>query len=93
MPWLLIVACSLGILLGLWMRVPAIVAASIGLVLLCTAAMPLASWSPLTALMYIFALLAALQCGYLIGVALSLPWATARSRARLARESAQAQRP
>ena len=91
MPWLLVVACSLGILLGLWMRMASIVAASVGLAALCSAAMPLASWSPLTASMYIFALLGALQCGYLIGVALSLPRVAARSRTRTVRQSVQAQ--
>ena len=30
MPWLLVVACGLGVLLGLWMRLPSIVAASKG---------------------------------------------------------------
>jgi uncharacterized membrane protein AbrB (regulator of aidB expression) len=93
MPWLLVVACAVGILLGLWMRIPSIVAASAALVLGCSVGMPLAGWSLLTALMYIFALLGALQCGYLIGVGLSLPWMTARGRARLPRNSTEVQRP
>jgi hypothetical protein len=55
--------------------------------------MPLAGWSLLTALLYIFALLGALQCGYLVGVGLSLPWMTARGRERLPRNSTEVQRP
>jgi hypothetical protein len=94
MPWLLVVACSLGMLLGLlWMRVASIVAASVGLVVLCSAVAPLASWSLLTTLLYIFALVGALQSGYLVGGALSLARMTTRNRARIARQSAQIQRP
>jgi len=93
MPWLLVVACGLGVLLGLWMRLPSIVAASAALVLLSAVVMPLAGWSPLTTIVSIFALLGALQCGYLIGVGLSLPWLTARGRARLPRNSTEVQRP
>jgi hypothetical protein len=80
MPWLLVVVCAFGILLGLWMRVPSIVAASVGLVLVCAVLTPLAGWSPLAAIAYVFALLGALQCGYLIGVALSLPRTSTRRR-------------
>lgn len=93
MPWLLVVAGAFGILLGLWMRVPSVIAASCALVLLCSAVMPLAGWSALTAIAYIFALLGALQCGYLIGLGLSHPWMTARGRARLSRGSTEVQRP
>jgi hypothetical protein len=90
MPWLLVVACGFGVLLGMWLRVPSVVAASVATVLLCSILMPLTGWSPLAAIAYVFALLAALQCGYLVGVGLSHPW---MSRPRLSRDSTEVQRP
>ena len=93
MPWLLVVACALGVLLGLWMRASAIVATSGALFLLGPVVLGLLGWSLWAVMAYVFALLAALQAGYLIGVGLSLPRVSARDRVRLSRESTQIQQP
>jgi hypothetical protein len=93
MPWLLVVACASGILLGLWMRVPTVVAASAALVLSCAVAMPLTGWSAWAAIAYVFALLAALQCGYVVGVGLSLPSMNASTRPQPSADNAEVQRP
>jgi hypothetical protein len=70
--WLIVVACGFGILLGLlWLGWPSVVAASGTIVLLCSVVMPHAGWSPLMTIAFIFALMVALQCGYLIGLVLS----------------------
>jgi len=93
MPWLLVVACALGALLGLWMRVSSIVATSGALLLFGPVVFGLMGWSPWMVVAYTFVLLAALQAGYLFGVVLSLPRASARDRVRLPRDSTQVQRP
>jgi hypothetical protein len=93
MPWLLVVACVLGALLGLWMRASSIVAASGALLLFGPVVLALLGWSPWAMVAYVFLLLAALQAGYLIGVGLSLPRVSARDRAQLSRESTQVGQP
>jgi hypothetical protein len=80
MPWLIGVAFGFGILLGLWLRVPSVVAASGAVVLLCSVVTTLAGWSPLTAIALIFALLFALQCGYLVGVLSPILWFRTESK-------------
>jgi hypothetical protein len=72
MLWMFAMAGGVGLLLGgLWLRLTSVLAASISLVLLGTVLMPLAQWSLLTAVAFLFALLGALQCGYLAGLMLS----------------------
>jgi hypothetical protein len=75
------------------MRASAIVATSGALFLLGPVVLGLLGWSLWAVMAYVFALLAALQAGYLIGVGLSLPRVSARDRARLSRESTQIQQP
>jgi hypothetical protein len=93
MPWLLVMACALGVLLGLSMRVSSIVATSGVLLLFGPVVLGLMGWSPWTVIGYVFVLLIALQAGYLIGVCLSLPRVSARDHVRLSRDSTQTQQP
>jgi hypothetical protein len=72
MLWLVVVAGGIGILLGLWLRVHAAIAASGVIVLASVALLPFVPWSLIKAVMFTFALLGALQCGYLAGSMLSL---------------------
>ena len=72
MLWMFAMASGLGVLLGgLWLRLPSVLVASVSLVLLGIVLTPLAQWSLLTAVAFLFALLGALQCGYLAGLMLS----------------------
>ena len=72
MLWMFAMAIGVGLLLGgLWLRLPSVLVASVSLVLLELVLMPLAQWSLLTAAAFLFALLGALQCGYLAGLMLS----------------------
>jgi hypothetical protein len=80
MLWLLAAACGFGILLGLRLRMPALVAASMAVVLLSSVGMPLADWSPLKSITSSFVLLGALQAGYLVGLMASFAWTRARLR-------------
>jgi len=71
MVWLALSLGVVGAVLGIWLsRVYVIVAGSIALALLCTIAAPLAGWALLTSVGYAFALMAALQGGYLSGIVL-----------------------
>lgn len=80
MLWLLIVAIGLGVLLGaLSLRVHAVLVASCVLVALGLLLIPLGHVSLPHAAAVTFALLAALQCGYLAGLMLSY---ASRRRAR-----------
>ena len=64
--WLIASAASTGILLGLWLRVSSVLAASLLVVVASATLVPLLTeWSLLTAVVYVFVLLAALQFGYL----------------------------
>jgi hypothetical protein len=73
MIWLIAVGGGMGVLLGLLtLQVYAIAFASVALVLLGLAIVPFAQWSLLLTVAFMFGLVSALQCGYLIGVALSL---------------------
>jgi hypothetical protein len=71
MVWALALVSGMGLLLGLRLRVPAVLAASGILVVSCFVVMPFAHWSLLPAAAFIFGLLTALQCGYLVGLMLS----------------------
>jgi hypothetical protein len=73
MIWLIAVGGGMGVLFGLLtLQVYAIAFASVGLVVLGLAIVPFAQWSLLLTVAFMFGLVSALQCGYLIGVALSL---------------------
>jgi hypothetical protein len=61
-------AGSIGLLLGLWFRVPALVAASMATAALCLLIAPFAELSPVSAAGMILALLSVLQGGYLVGL-------------------------
>ena len=68
--WALAIAGGTGLLLGLWLRVPAVLAASAATVAACTILLPFANWSLLTAILLGFGLSIALQFGYLAGLML-----------------------
>jgi hypothetical protein len=74
--WAVIIAGGTGLLLGLWLRVPAVLAASVVAVGAGVVLAALTSWSLLGTALYCGALLATLQVGYLVGGAM----ACARSR-------------
>ena len=61
-------AGSMGILLGLWFRVPVLIAASVTTVALYPLIAPFAEFSPLSTAATILVLLGALQGGYLVGL-------------------------
>lgn len=72
MLWAIVSVASIGILLGLWFRVASILAASLILAVASTALLPLLTeWSLLMAVGFLFVLLSALQCGYLVGAAIA----------------------
>lgn len=72
MLWLIAMAGAIGVLLGLQLfRVHLIVAVSGVLALACIAVASVAQWSLLTGFAFAFALMGALQGGYLGGVLLS----------------------
>jgi hypothetical protein len=74
--WGAVAAAGSGLLLGLWVRVPAVIAVSAAIVVACIIVFLLGNWSLLTALLFGFGLSTVLQLGYVAGVALSC----ARSR-------------
>jgi len=83
--WAILIATCIGILFGLRLRVASILAASLLLVVICTALLPLlAGWSPLKAIGVVFLLLSALQGGYLVGAIVGFKTRT-RSAANAAR--------
>ena len=71
--WLTFAAAgAMGLLLGFWFRVLALVAASMTTVALCLLIAPFAELSPLSTAGMILALLSALQAGYLVGLLISV---------------------
>jgi hypothetical protein len=73
MIWLIAVGGGIGVLLGLFtLRAYAVAFVSVALILLSLTIVPFAQWSLLLTIAFMFGLVSALQCGYLIGVALSL---------------------
>jgi hypothetical protein len=83
--WAILSVTCIGILLGLWLRVASVLAASLLLVVINTAFLPpLAGWSPLKVVGVVFLLLSALQCGYLVGAIVAFK-ARTRSAANAAR--------
>ena len=71
MLWAVIAVSGMGLLLGLWLRVPAIIAASGVTVIAFIALAPLTQWSLLAIVLLGFGSLTALQIGYLVGVTLA----------------------
>jgi len=80
MLWQLVTSGILGVLLGLWLRVPAILAAAVPLVVITALLMTPRHWSLLEAVGFMFMLVTVLQIGYLIGLLMSLAWTRAPSR-------------
>jgi hypothetical protein len=68
MLWAFAAATLMGFVFGLFLRVPAVLAASVMLVASCIALMPIAHWSLLPTVAFTFGMLAAFQYGYLGGV-------------------------
>ena len=68
MLWALASATLMGIVFGLFLRVPAVLAASVMIVASCIALIPIAHWSLLAAVAFTFGMLAAFQYGYLAGL-------------------------
>jgi len=79
MLWLSIAAAGAGILLGLWLRVPAVLAAAAALVVI-TVLTTIERRSVLEAVTYAFMLVIILQFGYLVGLLLSSAWTRVASR-------------
>lgn len=77
----MIAAAGIGVLLGLSLRVPAVLAASATIVGGGVAISPFADASALTAALTTLGALLALHCGYLGGVTLSCAWSRARASA------------
>jgi hypothetical protein len=67
-------AGSMGILLGMWFRVPALIAASVTTAALCLLIAPFTELSVDAAAGTTLALLTALQGGYLVGLIASAAW-------------------
>jgi hypothetical protein len=71
MVWAVVIAGGAGLLLGLWLRVPAVLPASAVAVATGMVLTTLTNWPLLHSVMYCAALLATLQVGYLVGGALA----------------------
>ena len=74
MLWLVIAVAGTGVLFGLWLRVPALLAISAALVPIPVLLITLQQWSVLKAIAFLFLLLTILQIGYLIGLVLAYAW-------------------
>jgi hypothetical protein len=82
MLWLIVSAASTGILLGLWLRVPSVLAASLLVAVASAVLVPLLTeWSLLTGMAFVFVLLGALQFGYLAGALIAVGHKRTRSQA------------
>jgi len=72
MLWWIVIFTSIGILLGLWLRVGSVLAASLLVAVVGTPLLILLTdWPLLTTVAFLFALLSALQCGYLAGAVIA----------------------
>ena len=88
MLWLLVTVGGTGVLLGMWFRVPALLAASVGLFAVSTVLMIRELWPLLSAIAFIFTLMTTLQVGYLVGVMFSSAWQRIASRRHASQISA-----
>ena len=68
MLWAFASATLMGIVFGLFLRWPAVLAASVIIVAACIGLMPIAQWSLLPGVAFSFAMMAAFQYGYLAGL-------------------------
>jgi hypothetical protein len=80
MLWLSIAAAGGGVLLGLWLRVPAVCAASVAVVVNVVVLMTIERRPLLEAVAYASLLVIILQLGYLVGLLLSGTRARVTSR-------------
>jgi hypothetical protein len=71
MLWAVAISAGSGVSLGLSRQVPAVIAASLAIVIVCTLAAVLENWSFFQTAIYSLALLVSLQIGYLLGLTLS----------------------
>jgi hypothetical protein len=71
-------AATTGLLLGFWLRAPALIAASVGAAVACLSVAPFRELGPVSVLGLTFALVGTLQVGYLMGLMLSCAWARIR---------------
>ena len=84
MLWAIVSVACIGILLGLWLRAASVVATSVILALVSTPLLPLfTEWSLLKAVGFLFALLSALQCGYLVGAVIACSQSRTQSSANI----------
>jgi hypothetical protein len=67
-----------GLMLGLWFRAPALIAASGVTAIVCLSAAPFTELEPASAVGITFALVDVLQVGYLAGLMLSGAWSRGR---------------
>ena len=81
MLWAFAATSSVGLLLGFWLRAPALVAASGMTAVVCLSVAPFTEQGPASAVAMTFGLVGMLQAGYLAGLMLSCAW----SRIRLSR--------
>jgi hypothetical protein len=68
-------AGSIGLLLGLWLRAPALIAVSGVTAVVCFSVAPFTELRPASAVAMTIALVGVLQVGYLAGLTLSCAWA------------------
>jgi hypothetical protein len=71
-------AGSVGLLLGFWLRAPALIAASGMTAVVCLSVAPFTELRPASAVAMTFGLVGVLQVGYLAGLMLSCAWARMR---------------
>jgi hypothetical protein len=74
MLWLVITVAGTGILFGLRLRAPAVLAISAALVPIPLLLITLKQWALLEAIAFLFLLLTILQICYLVGLVLSYAW-------------------
>ena len=84
MLWAFASATATGIVFGLFLRWPTVLAASVMIAACCVALMPIAHWSLLPATAFAFGMLAVFQWGYLAGLLLSRAWVRRLSPRRIA---------
>ena len=78
MLWAFAAAGGTGLLLGLWFRVPALIAASGLTAVACFSLAPFADLGLMLSFVFTIALLGVLQAGYLAGLLLFCAWSRAR---------------
>lgn len=86
--WLMLMAGGVGIVLGLSLvQIHFITLVSAALVVAFVCIAPLAQWGLAASIGYVFALLAALQAGYLAGLVASRVWTRVRAPQTILRSS------